>query len=255
MPGEPAWRRPPQSRSPPWRSRPPGGSLQPQRPPRRLPPPELRSFAARRGSGWGGRDPMSVIRRTCSHSELSVASFVHDDAGYRLTSDPALPAGAGGRQGHGPGARAGGPLPRGLCAGPKQGPGCWARPLPGSCSSLLPGSSFHMSPPSRSSVARPNPPPRVWGRRGRPQAPATTRRRLPPGHPLRGIDMVAKFAAGELRWRIPFPVYFDRKSERVFDQRKGDVIKGNRRMHNFLNHTKKYLFHYSKTSLTIQITC
>lgn len=89
MPGDPAWRRPPQSRSPPWRSRPPGGSLQPQRPPRRLPPPELRSFAARRGSGWGGRDPVSVIRRTCSHSELSVASFVRDNAEQR----PGTPGG------------------------------------------------------------------------------------------------------------------------------------------------------------------
>lgn len=86
---------------PQWHSRPPGGSLRPQRPPRRLPPPELRSFAARRGSGWGGRDRVSVIRRTCSPSELSVASFVRDNAGCRLTSDPALQAGAGGRLGRG----------------------------------------------------------------------------------------------------------------------------------------------------------
>lgn len=240
---------------PQWHSRPPGGSLRPQRPPRRLPPPELRSFAARRGSGWGGRDPVSVIRRTCSPSELSVASFVRDNAGCRLTSDPALPAGAGGRQGHGPGAWAGGPLPRGLCAGPKQGPGCWARPLPGSCSSLLPGSSFHMSPPSRSSVARPNPP-CVGGGGGGPRPPRQPGPASAPRPPTqRGGCGGEVCCTGELRWRIPFPVYFDRKSERVFDQRKGDVIKGNRRMHNFLNHTKKYLFHYSKTSLTIQITC
>lgn len=235
---------------PQWHSRPPGGSLRPQRPPRRLPPPELRSFAARRGSGWGGRDPVSVIRRTCSPSELSVASFVRDNAGCRLTSDPALPAGAGGRLGRGRAV-----LSPGACA-PAE-----ARPrLLGSAAAglLLLPASWLQSPhvPTEPELRGPSKPPMCGGRRGRPQAPATARPGVcPQATHSEGRMWWQSLLPGELRWRIPFPVYFDRKSERVFDQRKGDVIKGNRRMHNFLNHTKKYLFHYSKTSLTIQITC
>lgn len=154
---------------PQWHSRPPGGSLRPQRPPRRLPPPELRSFAARRGSGWGGRDPVSVIRRTCSPSELSVASFVRDNAGCRLTSDPALPAGPEAARDTGLG-RGRAVLSPEACAparskAPAAGLGRCRAPAP-PC--FL--ARFHMSPPSRSSVARPNPP-CVGGGGGGPRPP------------------------------------------------------------------------------------
>lgn len=207
-----------------WHSRPPGGSLRPQRPPRRLPPPELRSFAARRGSGWGGRDPVSVIRRTCSHSELSVASFVRDNAGSPQTQHSRQGPEAARDTGLGRGRAV---LSPEACAparskAPAAGLGRCRAPAP-PCF-LAPVSTC----PHRAGAPWPVQTPHVWWQ---------------------------SLLPGELRWRIPFPVYFDRKSERVFDQRKGDVIKGNRRMHDFLNHTKKYLFHYSKTSLTIQITC
>lgn len=239
---------------PQWHSRPPGGSLRPQRPPRRLPPPELRSFAARRGSGWGGRDPMSVIRRTCSPSELSVASFVRDNAGSPQTRHSRQGPEAARDTGLGRGRAV---LSPEACAparskAPAAGLGRCRAPAP-PC--FL--ARFHMSPPSRSSEAPwPVQTPHVWGEEGAAPGP----RDNPPGVCPQATHSEGRMwwrslLAGELRWRIPFPVYFDRKSERVFDQRKGDVIKGNRRMRNFLNHTKKYLFHYSKTSLTIQITC
>lgn len=44
--------------------------------------------------------------------------------------------------------------------------------------------------PTEPKLRGPSKPPMCGGRRGRPQA-----RRLPPGHPLRGADVVAKFAA------------------------------------------------------------
>lgn len=178
---------------PQWHSRPPGGSLRPQRPPRRLPPPELRSFAARRGSGWGGRDPVSVIRRTCSPSELSVASFVRDNAGCRLTSDPALPAGPEAARDTGLG-RGRAVLSPEACAparskAPAAGLGRCRAPAP-PCF-LAPVSTC----PHRAGAPRPVQTPHVWGEEGAAPGPRDNpARRLPPGHPLRGADVVAKFA-------------------------------------------------------------
>lgn len=232
---------------PQWHSRPPGGSLRPQRPPRRLPPPELRSFAARRGSGWGGRDPVSVIRRTCSHSELSVASFVRDNAGSPQTRHCRRGPEAARDTGLGRG--------RAVLSPEASAPARSKAPAAGLGRCRAPAPPCFLAPvsacPHRAEAPRPVQTPHVWGEEGAAPGPASAPR--PPTQ--RGGCGGKVCCAGELRWRIPFPVYFDRKSERVFDQRKGDVIKGNRRMHNFLNHTKKYLFHYSKTSLTIQITC
>lgn len=182
---------------PQWHSRPPGGSLRPQRPPRRLPPPELRSFAARRGSGWGGRDPVSVIRRTCSHSELSVASFVRDNAGCRLTSDPALPAGPEAARDTG--------LGRGravLSPRPVRRPE--ARPrLLGSAAAglLLLPASWLQSPhvPTEPKLRGPSEPPMCGGRRGRPQAPATTRPASAPRPPTQRGG-----CGGEVCWRVNY---------------------------------------------------
>lgn len=173
---------------PQWHSRPPGGSLRPQRPPRRLPPPELRSFAARRGSGWGGHDPVSVIRRTCSPSEPSVASFVRDNAGSPQTQHS--------RRGRRPpGTRAWGVGGRSSPPRPVRRPE--ARPrLLGSAAAglLLLPASWLQSPhvPTEPKLRGPSKPPMCGGRRGRPQAPATTRP---------GVCPQATHSEGRMWWR------------------------------------------------------
>lgn len=247
MPGDPAWRRPPQSRSGirgPW-----AGPCDPSGHP---------AGSRLQNSGALRRDGVQVgVAATPCPSSAGRALPLNCLLPALFATMPAAgsPQTRHSRRGRRPpGTRAWGAGGRSSPPGPVRRPE--ARPrLLGSCSSLLPGSSFHMSPPSRSSAARPNPP-CVGGGGGGPRPPRQPGPASAPRPPTQRGGCGGKVCcAGELRWRIPFPVYFDRKSERVFDQRKGDVIKGNRRMHNFLNHTKKYLFHYSKTSLTIQITC
>lgn len=175
-----------------WHSRPPGESLRPQRPPRRLPPPELRSFAARRGSGWGGRDPVSVIRRTCSHSELSVASFVRDNAGSPQTRHSRQGPEAARDTGLGRGRAVLSPEACALARSKAPAAGLGRCRAPAPPCFLAPVSTC----PHRAEAPWPVQTPHVWGEEGAAPGPRDNPAlRLPPGHPLRGADVVAKFAA------------------------------------------------------------